>query len=164
MLMRELRRLPEHVYPADAWRIVEARFSNRTFDRAETIFALSNGYLGLRGTFDEGRPAVSPGTFVNGFHETWPIVYAEDAYGLARAGQTIVSVPDADRRRSSTSTTSRSSSRSPGCSSTHASSTCGSARSSASSCGPQRRASTSGSARAVSSRSSIAISRRSRTR
>ena len=59
------------------------------------MFALSNGYLGVRGTFEEGRPAWSPGTFVNGFHETWPIVHAEEAYGLARSGQTIVNVPDA---------------------------------------------------------------------
>jgi alpha,alpha-trehalose phosphorylase len=94
MLMREPRRLPEHVYQADEWRIVEARFPNHGFERAETIFALSNGYLGLRGTFDEGRPVSSPGAFVNGFHETWPIVYPEDAYGLARTGQTIVGVPD----------------------------------------------------------------------
>ena len=38
---------------------------------------------------------MAPGVFVNGFHETWPIIHAEDAYGLARAGQTIVNVPDA---------------------------------------------------------------------
>jgi alpha,alpha-trehalose phosphorylase len=31
---------------------------------------------------------------LNGFHETWPIVYPEDAYGLARTGQTIVAPPD----------------------------------------------------------------------
>ena len=31
---------------------------------------------------------------LNGFHETWPIVYPEDAYGLARTGQTIVEVTD----------------------------------------------------------------------
>ncbi|MCY3254384.1 glycoside hydrolase family 65 protein, partial [Acinetobacter baumannii] len=34
------------------------------------------------------------GTFINGVHETWNIQHAEDAYGLARAGQGIVSVPD----------------------------------------------------------------------
>jgi alpha,alpha-trehalose phosphorylase len=32
---------------------------------------------------------------VNGLYEAWPIVHAEDAYGLARHGQTIVSVTDA---------------------------------------------------------------------
>jgi alpha,alpha-trehalose phosphorylase len=47
----------------------------------------------MRGTFEEGRPAIEPGTFVNGFHETWPIVHAEEAYGFARTGQTIVNAP-----------------------------------------------------------------------
>jgi alpha,alpha-trehalose phosphorylase len=86
---------PEDVFPADEWRIVEARFDQRYAERAETAFTLANGYLGIRGTFDEGRPVHTPGTFVAGFHETWPIVHVEDAYGLARSGQTIVNVPDA---------------------------------------------------------------------
>src|SRR5690349_5792390 len=34
------------------------------------------------------------GVVLNGFHETWPIVYPEDAYGLARTGQTIVNATD----------------------------------------------------------------------
>jgi alpha,alpha-trehalose phosphorylase len=83
------------LYPTDDWRVVETRYSARFHARAETALALSNGYVGIRGTYDEGRPSASPGTFVNGFHETWPIVHAEEAYGLARTGQTIVSVPDA---------------------------------------------------------------------
>ena len=95
MLRREIVPLPEHLYPLDEWRIVELRFTPEHFGRAETLYALSNGYLGMRGTFDEGRPVAAPGTFLNGFHETWPIVRAEEAYGLARTGQTIVAVPDA---------------------------------------------------------------------
>jgi alpha,alpha-trehalose phosphorylase len=86
---------PEHLFPPDEWRIVERRWSRRFGPRAETALALSNGYLGVRGTLDEGRPVWAPGMFVNGFHETWPIIHAEDAYGLARVGQTMVSVPDA---------------------------------------------------------------------
>ena len=31
---------------------------------------------------------------VNGFYETWPLVYAEDAYGFAKTGQTILNVTD----------------------------------------------------------------------
>jgi alpha,alpha-trehalose phosphorylase len=95
MLKRELDVPPEYLYPPDEWRIVESRYSERYSPRAETAFSLSNGYVGIRGTFDEARPAVAPGTFVNGFHETWPIAHAEEAYGLARTGQTIVNVPDA---------------------------------------------------------------------
>ena len=95
MLARDVVPLPEHVYPPDPWRLVETRFDAEHLDRAEPIFSLSNGFVGLRGTFEEGRPGLAPGTFVNGFHETWPIEHAEEAYGLARTGQTIVNVPDA---------------------------------------------------------------------
>jgi alpha,alpha-trehalose phosphorylase len=62
--------------------------------QTETLFALANGFLGIRRAFEEGSPAFHHGTFVNGFHETWPIVYGEDAFGFARTGQTIVNVPD----------------------------------------------------------------------
>ena len=85
---------PEHLFPADEWRVVETKWTPEFAARAETALALSNGYLGVRGTLDEGRPVLAPGAFINGFHETWPIVHAEDAYGLARVGQTIVNVPD----------------------------------------------------------------------
>jgi alpha,alpha-trehalose phosphorylase len=61
---------------------------------AASLLALGNGYLGVRGTPEEGTPAHDPGAILNGFHETWPIVYPEDAFGLARTGQTIVNAPD----------------------------------------------------------------------
>jgi alpha,alpha-trehalose phosphorylase len=94
--MRDRRIIPppEHLFPPDEWRIVETRWTPRFAGRAETVFALANGYLGVRGTFDEAHPALAPGTFVSGFHETWPIVYAEEAYGLARVGQSLVRAPD----------------------------------------------------------------------
>jgi alpha,alpha-trehalose phosphorylase len=95
MIPRELRLPPEHLFPPDEWRLVERGFSDRWMGNAETLFSLGNGFLGMRGTFEEGRPAIEPGTFVNGFHETWPIVHAEEAFGFARTGQTIVNCPDA---------------------------------------------------------------------
>jgi alpha,alpha-trehalose phosphorylase len=95
VLKRTLVLPPEHVFPTDEWRIIESRFSDSFYERCETVFALSNGYVGVRGAYDEGRPAHSPGVFVTGFHEEWPILHAEEAYGLARTGQTIVNVPDA---------------------------------------------------------------------
>ncbi len=94
MLYRERNRAPAEVYPPDEWRIVEKRFYPRLYAQAESFFALSNGYLGLRGTFDEGAPIHDRGNFVNGFHETWPIVYGEEAFGFAQTGQTMVEVPD----------------------------------------------------------------------
>ena len=95
ILKREIVLPPEHLFPPDEWRIVEARWTPEFSDRVETAFALSNGYVGVRGAPDEGRPSLDPGTFVNGFHETWPIVHAEEAYGLAKTGQTVCNVPDA---------------------------------------------------------------------
>jgi alpha,alpha-trehalose phosphorylase len=85
---------PEDIYPVNPWALVEQRFSPRFIAQAETIFALSNGYLGMRGNLDEGAPIYDGGTFVNGFYETWPIVYGEEAYGFAKTGQTIVDVTD----------------------------------------------------------------------
>jgi alpha,alpha-trehalose phosphorylase len=95
MLQRELELPPRHVYPPDPWRLVERRFYPRRLAQFETLFSVSNGYLGLRGNFDEGAPAFQNATLVNGFHETWPIVYGERAYGFAKTGQTILNVADA---------------------------------------------------------------------
>jgi alpha,alpha-trehalose phosphorylase len=61
----------------------------------ETLFAVGNGYLGLRANPEEGRVAHSHGTYLNGFHETWSIHHAEEAFGFAKTGQTIVNAPDA---------------------------------------------------------------------
>jgi alpha,alpha-trehalose phosphorylase len=87
--------LPTHRFPVDPWRLVERTYSSDDLGTTETLFALGNGYLGMRANPEEGREAHSHGTYLNGFHETWPILHAEEAYGFARTGQTIVNVPDA---------------------------------------------------------------------
>ncbi|MFW6054741.1 MAG: glycoside hydrolase family 65 protein [Thermodesulfobacteriota bacterium] len=94
MLHRERRRPPRYVYSIDEWKIIEKQYHPDFLGQMETIFALSNGYLGMRGTFEEGNPTFLHGTFVNGFYETWPIIYGEQAYGFAKTGQTIVNLPD----------------------------------------------------------------------
>jgi trehalose/maltose hydrolase-like predicted phosphorylase len=86
-----------HLIDAD-WRIAE-RDLTLTPAALESVFAVGNGYLGVRGTAEDGTAAHDPGVVLNGFHETWPIVYPEDAYGLARTGQTIVAPPDASMVR-----------------------------------------------------------------
>ncbi|HKH08341.1 MAG TPA: glycoside hydrolase family 65 protein, partial [Agromyces sp.] len=82
-------------FPIDEWALVETEFGVDDMGRTETLFAVGNGYLGLRGNVEEGRDGHMHGTFVNGFHETWPIRHAEEAFGFARVGQTIVNAPDA---------------------------------------------------------------------
>jgi alpha,alpha-trehalose phosphorylase len=85
---------PPHIYPPDEWNLIEKRFMPDLLEQGETMFALGNGYLGMRGCFEEGGPIGQNGTFINGFYESWPIIYPENAYGLATTGQTIVNVTD----------------------------------------------------------------------
>ncbi|MFH8249269.1 glycoside hydrolase family 65 protein [Microbacterium sp. B2969] len=82
-------------FPVDPWRLVEREFSLADAGVTETLFAVGNGYLGLRGNLPEGRHAHEHGTFINGFHEIFPIRHAEQAYGFAEVGQTIINAPDA---------------------------------------------------------------------
>ena len=82
-------------FPVDPWRLTETWFDAEDLGRTETLFAVGNGYLGMRGNVEEGRDRFEHGTFINGFHETWPIQHAEEAFGFAQVGQTIVNVPDA---------------------------------------------------------------------
>ena len=86
---------PEDVYPIDDWKIVQKGFLSEYLAQDETIFAIGNGYLGMRGNLDEGKPKSQRGTFINGFYESWPIHYGEKAFGFAEKGQSMVNVPDA---------------------------------------------------------------------
>ncbi|WP_210505555.1 glycoside hydrolase family 65 protein [Naasia sp. SYSU D00057] len=81
-------------FPVDPWRLREVVYHPEAMDVSETLFAVGNGFLGMRGNSAEGRVAHEHGTFVNGLHETWKIRHAEQAYGFAEVGQTIVNAPD----------------------------------------------------------------------
>ncbi|MBE9181967.1 glycoside hydrolase family 65 protein [Oculatella sp. LEGE 06141] len=94
MLQREPINPPRYIYPPEPWQWVEKQFYLPFMAQMETLFSTANGYLGIRGVFEEGEPVSHNGTFINGFYETWPIVYAEEAYGFAKTGQTIVNVTD----------------------------------------------------------------------
>ena len=87
--------IPRHRFPIEPWRLVETEPSADDLGLTESLFAVGNGYLGMRANPAEGRDAHSHGTFLNGFHETWPIHHAEEAFAFAKTGQTIVNVPDA---------------------------------------------------------------------
>ncbi|MGO3886639.1 MAG: glycoside hydrolase family 65 protein [Mycetocola sp.] len=86
--------LDRNRFPVDEWALVETSPSSDA-GVTETNFSVGNGYFGIRGNSDEGRDGYQQGTFVNGFHETWPIRHAEEAFGFARVGQTIINAPDA---------------------------------------------------------------------
>src|SRR5712691_3250214 len=83
----------EHpAFPVEEWSVREMGLHLDTLAQTESIFALGNGHIGLRGNFDEGEPHGLPGTYLNGFYETRPLPYAEAGYGYPEAGQTVVNV------------------------------------------------------------------------
>ncbi|MDR2347738.1 MAG: hypothetical protein LBD90_03770, partial [Bifidobacteriaceae bacterium] len=81
-------------FPVEPWALAEAAPDPNNLGQTETLFAVANGYIGLRGNPEEGRVAHEHGSYINGFHETFRIRHAEDAYGFATVGQTMINVPD----------------------------------------------------------------------
>lgn len=79
-------------YPVEPWSIREAFLDLDLLAQSESVFALSNGHIGLRGNLDEGEPHGIPGTYLNSFYETQPLPYAEAGYSYPESGQTVVNV------------------------------------------------------------------------
>jgi alpha,alpha-trehalose phosphorylase len=95
MIKRDIKLPPSSQYPVDVWRFVQKKLNKDLVGRDEAIFSTSNGYIGIRGNFEEGEPVQELGTFISGFHESWPITYGEEAFGFAKTGQTMLNVTDA---------------------------------------------------------------------
>jgi alpha,alpha-trehalose phosphorylase len=76
----------------EPWSVRETALSMDHLARTESLFALSNGHIGVRGNLDEGEPHGMPGTYLNGVYERHPLPYAEVNYGAPESGQTIVNV------------------------------------------------------------------------
>jgi alpha,alpha-trehalose phosphorylase len=81
-------------YPIEPWELREVGLDLDDLARSESLFALSNGHIGARGTLDEGDPHGLPGTYLNSFYENRPLPYAEAGYGFPEVGQTILNVTD----------------------------------------------------------------------
>ncbi|GHF75826.1 alpha,alpha-trehalose phosphorylase [Amycolatopsis bartoniae] len=85
---------PVEGYECDPWRLRWRGLAVDQLQRTESTFALANGHIGIRGTFEEGEPRGLPGTYLNGFYEEHELPYAEAGYGYPEAGQTVVNVTD----------------------------------------------------------------------
>jgi alpha,alpha-trehalose phosphorylase len=79
-------------FPIEPWTIHETELQLDALAQTESLFALANGHLGMRGNFDEGEPAGLPGTYLGGFFESRELPYAEAGFGYPEAGQTVVNV------------------------------------------------------------------------
>ncbi|MFW6229436.1 MAG: glycoside hydrolase family 65 protein, partial [Halanaerobium sp.] len=88
----------EAIYPHQAWKITEKEFLVEHNHHNEAIFALGNGYMGLRGTLEEDYPGseetTTPGFYINGVYASEEIIYGEEAPNLPQNGQTMVNLAD----------------------------------------------------------------------
>jgi alpha,alpha-trehalose phosphorylase len=79
-------------FTIEPWAVRETGLDLDRLAQSESVFALANGHVGLRGNLDEGEPHALPGTYLNAFFETRPLPYAEAGYGYPEAGETVVNV------------------------------------------------------------------------
>ncbi|TQN37629.1 maltose phosphorylase [Blastococcus colisei] len=76
------------------WLVREPHVDPGTLGVAESVFSLSNGYVGIRGTLDEVEPHGMRGTYLSGVYETHPLSYPEGGYGHPDEGQAMLTVAD----------------------------------------------------------------------
>jgi alpha,alpha-trehalose phosphorylase len=86
--------IQQPAFPVEPWAIRETELRLATLAQSESVFALANGHIGLRGNLDEGEPYGIPGTYLGGFYETRPLPYAEAGFGYPEDSQTVVNVTD----------------------------------------------------------------------
>jgi alpha,alpha-trehalose phosphorylase len=63
----------------------------------ESLFFTGNGYLGVRGNYEEGVPEFQTtirGTYLNAFHDSVPISYGEKLYAFPETQQKLLNVID----------------------------------------------------------------------
>jgi alpha,alpha-trehalose phosphorylase len=79
-------------FSVEPWALTEPELRLDLLAQTESLFALSNGHIGLRGNLDEGEPHAVPGSYLNAFYEALPLPYAEAGYGYPEQSQTLIDV------------------------------------------------------------------------
>ncbi len=82
----------EAIFEVEPWAVRVSSLHLDDLARTESVFALSNGHLGVRGNLEEGEPHGLPGTYLNSVFERRPLPYAEAGYGYPESGQTVINV------------------------------------------------------------------------
>ena len=67
----------QELITANDWNIIETKFNPQELHHQETVFTLSNGYLGTRGSFEEGYPDDFAATLINGVYDDVTIAHTE---------------------------------------------------------------------------------------
>ncbi len=69
--------MKESVMDKKNWLVSEQTFDPARMHAQETVFTIGNGYVGTRGTFEEGHPDAWPMTLIHGVYDDVPVVYTE---------------------------------------------------------------------------------------
>jgi alpha,alpha-trehalose phosphorylase len=82
----------------NGWIISDESLDKKDLLKNESIFNVANGYIGVRGNFEENYPESFlsiRGTYINAFYENVSIPYGEKAYAFPETMQKIVNITDA---------------------------------------------------------------------
>lgn len=94
--MKHIHEKTPHLFPVEEWHIREDAPDIRMSILAETIFSQANGYIGTRGTFEEGSANLGSceGMYLNGVYLREPYNYPESAYSFATHNNKMVQIPN----------------------------------------------------------------------
>ncbi|MBW4630380.1 MAG: beta-phosphoglucomutase [Iphinoe sp. HA4291-MV1] len=67
----------QQLLDSTGWNVIETEFNPSHLHHKETVFTLGNGYLGTRGTFEEGYPNDFPATLIHGVYDDVAIATTE---------------------------------------------------------------------------------------
>ncbi|WP_342504845.1 glycosyl hydrolase family 65 protein [Sporosarcina sp. FSL K6-2383] len=80
-----------------SWTLTKSELDNDSLLQNESLLSLGNGYLGVRGNFEEGYPQTYKsirGTYINAFHDEIELQYGEKLHGFPDIQQKIVNIID----------------------------------------------------------------------
>lgn len=82
--------------PIDENKIIETDFDGNDIHHIESMFALGNGYMGLRGTYDETDEGIDAcdGMYINGVYATFPLHHYNAYRGLSKKDEFTVNLTD----------------------------------------------------------------------
>ncbi|MFC7061051.1 glycoside hydrolase family 65 protein [Halobacillus seohaensis] len=81
-----------------SWNIESSKLNKSDLLTNESLFFLGNGYLGVRGNFEEGYPEDYKsirGTYINAFHDKVDIEYGEKLHGFPDTQEKLLNIMDA---------------------------------------------------------------------
>ena len=82
--------------PVSEDKLIEEGFDKNDVSHIESLFALGNGYMGLRGTYDESDEGINEcaGMYINGIYATVPYVHLAKCVGFSKGDEFTINLAD----------------------------------------------------------------------